>query len=147
MNCAPTFFHSHREIIVLAASTSPGPAPTDEFPYPFREPAQEMGMARNVEEEAWLQQPPYAGQFFYFSGATWMLSAGWIGPTVTNVDIAQALDGNSLFGYDLGQGMHILIGRLRTPQGDACPACQQGHTPEYLHGYRIAPEQATPPQA
>ena len=89
-----------------------GPTAADERPYFVGQPAQEVGMPRQINEKMRLEYLPDAWYLIHFAVVTRMFSTGRIGPTVTHVEISQAFDSDSLLRHSLCQGMGILIGRL-----------------------------------
>ncbi len=98
-----------------------GPTLANECSYFVGQPAQEMGMPRQVEEETRLEHLPHARYLIYFTAAARVLSAGRVGPTVAHVEVPQAFDGNGLFRHGLRQGVGILVGRLRAAGREARP--------------------------
>src|SRR5260370_38739306 len=89
-----------------------GPTLADECSYVVGQPAQEMRMPREVEEETGLEYLPHVRYLIYFPAAARVFSAGWVGPTVAHIQIPQAFDGNGLFRHGLRQRVGILVGRL-----------------------------------
>ena len=98
-----------------------GPTLADESSYFVGQPAQEMGMPRKVEEESRLEYLPHVRYLIYFPAAARVFNAGWVGPTVANIEVPQAFDGNGLFRHGLRQGVGILVGRLRAAGRETRP--------------------------
>src|SRR5579859_810037 len=112
---------------------SAAPTPTDEAAYFVGQPAQEVGMPGEIQEEARLERLPDARYLVYFATAARVFGAIRVGPALAHVEVAQAFDGDTLLRHGFGQHMGILVGCLRATRGEARPVRKHGDTPENLH--------------